>query len=410
MRLGSEESAPVAAQSADVQLDHKTVERSRGRARKMTLGYYEFFAGGGMARAGLGPNFTCLLANDIDLKKARSYATNWGEQNFVARDVAQVRSGDLPGRADLVWASFPCQDLSLAGAGAGLDGDRSGTFWTFWNLMKVLRAEKRAPRTIVLENVKGALTSHGGRDFAAIGEALTKGDYRFGAVLIDAVHFLPQSRPRLFIVAIDKPLAIPAGIIADKAVEGWHSQAVVAARSKLSLKAQEAWIWWRLPRPPMRNSTFADVLEDDPKGVHWHTEAETKRSLELMTPVNLEKVKSAKRDGKRIVGTLYRRTRDAQRAEVRFDGAAGCLRTPAGGSSRQTIVIVEGESVRSRLLSPREAARLMGLPDDYVLPSNYNEAYHLAGDGVAVPVVRFLASHILEPVLAQSFPDQVAAE
>jgi DNA (cytosine-5)-methyltransferase 1 len=52
----------------------------------------------------------------------------------------------------------------------------------------------------------------------------------------------------------------------------------------------------------------------------------------------------------------------------------------------------------------------MGLPDDYVLPSNYNEAYHLAGDGVAVPVVRFLASHILEPVLAQSYPDQLAAE
>jgi site-specific DNA-cytosine methylase len=54
----------------------------------MTLGYYEFFAGGGMARAGLGPNWTCLFANDIDLKKARSYATNWGEHNFVARDVA----------------------------------------------------------------------------------------------------------------------------------------------------------------------------------------------------------------------------------------------------------------------------------------------------------------------------------
>ena len=85
---------------------------------------------------------------------------------------------------------------------------------------------------------------------------------------------------------------------------------------------------------------------------------------------------------------------------MRFDGTAGCLRTPAGGSSRQTLLLVEGESIRSRLLSPREAARLMGLPDSYALPANYNEAYHLAGDGVAVPVVRFLAAQLLEPLLA----------
>ena len=75
--------------------------------------------------------------------------------------------------------------------------------------MKALRVEKRAPRMIVLENVKGALTSHGGRDFAAIGAALTNADYRFGAMLIDAVHFLPQSRPRLFVVAIDKSTTVP---------------------------------------------------------------------------------------------------------------------------------------------------------------------------------------------------------
>jgi DNA (cytosine-5)-methyltransferase 1 len=376
----------------------------------MTLGYYEFFAGGGMARAGLGPNWACLFANDIDLKKARSYATNWGEHNFVARDVACLQSTDVPGRTDLAWASFPCQDLSLAGMGAGLDGDRSGTFWPFWKLMKVLRAEKRAPRMIVLENVKGALTSHGGEDFAAIGAALAKEDYRFGAMLIDAVHFLPQSRPRLFIVAIDKSLMVPAGIVGDQVIESWHPPPVVAAYDKLSPEAQETWIWWRLPPPPTRNSTFADILEDDPRGVRWHTEAETKRLLGMMSSVNLAKVESAKHLGRRVVGTLYRRTRDVQRAEIRFDDIAGCLRTPAGGSSRQTIMIIEGDSVRSRLLSPREAARLMGLPDEYVLPSNYNEAYHLAGDGVAVPVVRFLATHILEPILAPLVSDRVAAE
>ena len=98
------------------------------------------------------------------------------------------------------------------------------------------------------------------------------------------------------------------------------------------------------------------------------------------------------------------------RAEIRFDGVAGCLRTPGGGSSRQFIMVVEGESVRTRLLSGREAARLMGLPDEYKLPANYNEAYHLMGDGLAVPVVRHLADNLLGPLAGSVEAIQIAAE
>jgi DNA (cytosine-5)-methyltransferase 1 len=101
---------------------------------------------------------------------------------------------------------------------------------------------------------------------------------------------------------------------------------------------------------------------------------------------------------------------DATERKIRFDGLAGCLRTPAGGSSRQIIVVVDGKSVRSRLLSARETARLMGLPDTYKLPPNYNEAYRLTGDGVVVPVVRHLARHLFEPLLAQGrIPARIAA-
>ena len=117
------------------------------------------------------------------------------------------------------------------------------------------------------------------------------------------------------------------------------------------------------------------------------------------------KVEAAKRAGRRMVGGIYKRTRHdddgakVQRAEVRFDDVAGCLRTPAGGSSRQVIIVVDGNKVRSRLISARETSRLMGLPDDYKLPKNYNEAYHLTGDGVVVPVVRHIAHHLFEPLL-----------
>ena len=162
------------------------------------------------------------------------------------------------------------------------------------------------------------------------------------------------------------------------------------------------------PPPGHRVSTFADEIEENPTSVAWHTPAETERLLAKMTPLNKAKVTAAMRAGRRMVGGVYNRTRlnekgvKVQRAEVRFDDVSGCLRTPAGGSSRQVILVIDGKKIRSRLISARETARLMGLPDDYKLPKNYNEAYHLTGDGVVVDVVRHLAKHILEPLLAEA--------
>ena len=368
--------------------------------------FYEFFAGGGMARAGLGNQWSCLFANDFDAKKGAAYAANWGTEELVVRDVAALSTSDIPEGADLAWASFPCQDLSLAGAGAGLKGDRSGTFWNFWHLLKGLDKEQRAPKIVVLENVCGALWSHNGKDFAAIGEALVKSGYRFCALVIDAVRFVPQSRPRLFIVGVKNDATIPNLLTMQEPNAVWYPPHLVRAYDLLPQKVKAAWLWWRLPVAPRRRSTFSDLIEGEPQDVAWHTPAETKRLLSMMSPLNLRKVEQAKRLGYRVTGGIYRRTRAdengdrVQRAEVRFDDISGCLRTPVGGSSRQTILIVEGERIRSRLLSPREAARLMGLPDSYILPKNYNEAYHLAGDGVVVPVVRFLAEHLLEPIVA----------
>lgn len=369
--------------------------------------FYEFFAGGGMARAGLGPAWTCLFANDVDEMKAASYRANWGGDDLWVGDVAKLRPEQLPGTADLAWASFPCQDLSLAGSGAGLTGERSGTFWPFWKHITRLRDKGRAPATIVLENVNGAITSHGGRDFSAIMSALSEGGYRCGAIVVNAAHFVPQSRPRFFVIGVREDLNIPDEQRSEGPSDAWHPQALRKAHAQLPDAASANWIWWNLPEPALRISGLADVIEERPSGVKWHTADETKRLLSMMSDTNTAKVNAAKRCGRRIIGTIYKRTRadgpngaKVQRAEVRFDDVAGCLRTPAGGSSRQTIIIVDGDTARSRLLSPREAARLMGLPDDYTLPEKYNDAYHLVGDGVAVPVVRFIAECILEPIIS----------
>jgi DNA (cytosine-5)-methyltransferase 1 len=367
--------------------------------------FYEFFAGAGMARAGLGPAWACLFANDIDPKKAASYEANWSAKNLKISDVAEVRTADLPKEADLVWASFPCQDLSLAGNYTGLQGKRSGTFWPFWSLVEALADEDRGPSLVVLENVCGALASHDGKDFDAIGAALATAGYRFGALVIDAARFVPQSRPRLFIVGVREDCPIPIGLSSREPSPSWHPSNLLEAHRKLSDGPGKAWVWWRLPEPARRRSRFADVIEHEPQDVTWHSIDYTQRLLGMMSSINRAKVDNATMGMRPMVGAIYRRTRidengnRVQRAEVRFDDVAGCLRTPAGGSSRQSILIVEGQKLRSRLLTPRETARLMGLPDSYKLPENYNDAYHLSGDGVVVPVVRFLAAHLLEPLL-----------
>ncbi|MCW2275654.1 DNA (cytosine-5-)-methyltransferase [Rhodoblastus acidophilus] len=376
----------------------------------MTRTYYEFFAGGGMARLGLGPGWTCLFANDFDPEKAESYRANWGGEEFVCRDLAEVGVDQLPGAVDLAWASFPCQDLSLAGNGRGMGGaqdevkTRSGAFWLFHAKMRALRAERRAPKLIVLENVSGVLTSRGGRDFCAVVAALGDLGYRVGAFVLDARLFTPQSRPRVFFIAA-RDDSFARAYAAPAPENLWTPPALLAAHSRLPPEQAARWLWWRLPKPALRNVELIDLLEEEPEQACWRSSAATQKLLDLMAPAHLEKIREAQASGLRVVGAVYRRTRidergrKAQRAEVRFDGMAGCLRTPGGGSSRQILMEVQGESIRSRLLSPRESARLMGLPDSYILPRNATQAYKLCGDGLCAPVIRHLAQNLLEPLL-----------
>ncbi len=375
--------------------------------------FYEFFAGGGMARAGLGPEWQCLFANDFDPKKAHAYRANWQNNAMWCGDVGQVQKDQLPGSADLVWASFPCQDLSLAGNGAGLNGTRSGAFWPFWNVVKDLIEDERKPHAIVLENVCGLLTSHGGADFKTLCDTVGDAGYWIGAIVADAKDFLPQSRPRLFLIALDKNRPVQGRIQSPYAVDHWHPTRLREAQAFLSEESRSRWLWFSPPVPALRNTMLLDIIESNPIDVRWHSEAETEKLLAMMSPVNRAKVDLVVTNKSPVVGAIYKRTRwesgkKIQRAEVRFD-LAGCLRTPGGGSSRQSILIAVDGKIRTRLLSARETARLMGLDDTFELPARYNDAYHLTGDGVAVPVVRHIAQFIIEPTLRQKESNFVAA-
>ncbi len=360
---------------------------------------WEFFAGGGLARLGLEPDFACAFANDIDRAKAAAYRAGFppGDQ-MCEGDIWKLTPSKLPGKASLAWASFPCQDLSLAGARRGLAAPRSGAFWGFHSLIEKLGDEGRAPDVLALENVTGLLSSHGGADFAALLHALDDLGYRAGAIEVDAALFTPQSRPRLFIIATRNP---PAYLTASGPSEPFHSQALRNVIARLPDAQRKRFVWWRLDTPPKRNTRLVDLLDDHSDA--WNSEEQTAKLVAQMSQLQRARLEALQESGRRDVGAVFRRIRiehgeRVQRAEARFDGLAGCLRTPTGGSSRQLLLFVEGKELKSRLLSPREAARLMGVPEHYPLPSGQTAALHLVGDAVCVPVVRWLSQHLLAPL------------
>jgi DNA (cytosine-5)-methyltransferase 1 len=364
--------------------------------------FYEFFAGGGMARLGLGAGWTCAFANDFDPVKEATYRANFenADAHFKGGDVWELSVDDIPGQADLAWASSPCQDFSLAGGRAGLQGGRSSAFFGFWSLVEGLAKLGREPRTIVVENVVGLLSSHAGADFRALCWALAKQGYNFGALEIDASRFVPQSRPRVFIVAT-KARDVTS-LTQVEPTKPFHSERVVGAYNELGSDLQDRWRWWKLNYPPTGGSPLADLLENDPS-VSWFDQAAMDRLKELLSDLHKAKLNKAQARRERIVGTLFRRMRvekkvKVQRAELRFDNCAGCLRTPRGGSSRQVVVVVHGQEVKARRLTPREAARLMGLGEAYKLPTRSTAAFEVLGDGVVVPVVEFLRENLLEPL------------
>jgi DNA (cytosine-5)-methyltransferase 1 len=372
--------------------------------------YLEFFAGGGMVRAGLGGRWTCQFANDFDPLKVQVYAANWGDAEILEDDIHKVEAQDLGSRADLAWASFPCQDLSAAGSGLGIGSarganrTRSGTFWAFIDLMKSLKTTGRLPKIVVLENVVGLLTINGGEEFKAVIAALDRLGMRAGAIVVDARHFLPQSRQRVFIVAVSKTARVVDELVCDEPHPTWHPDPLVKAVLKLSPQCREQWMWFNLGAAPELKKTLNEIVSNRPAGVEWHTTAETRRLIGMMSNVHRQKLSEAKKSGKRVVGTLSLQMRPsngktAQRTEICFRGLAGCLRTPKGGGSRPRVIVVKGNDVRTRLLAPAEAASLMGLKSGYQLPEVYEYAFRVVGDGVAVPVVSFLRAKLLNPLL-----------
>jgi DNA (cytosine-5)-methyltransferase 1 len=277
-------------------------------------------------------------------------------------------------------------------------------------LIAELANEKRHPTMLVLENVIGLLNANAGSDFRAICTALRETGYRFGAVIVDASHFVPQSRPRVFIIAARREIPLPGSLHEQRAAPAWSNSVLMKARASLSEADSKEWVWWSLGAAPEKREVELIDLIDLSDDADWDTKAETKRLVSMMSSAQRARLTEAKAAGRPMIGSLYLRMRpdsegvNVQRAEIAFGSTLGCLRTPKGGASSPRIIVVSGTQVRTRKVSRQEAAALMGFSDGFYLPEFYLHCFRMFGDGVVPAVVRFLAARLLEPLATHARP------
>jgi DNA (cytosine-5)-methyltransferase 1 len=371
----------------------------------------EFFAGIGLMNAGLrSQGWDCLYANDIEPKKKKMYESRFGKAEYYqVEDVWETEKivANIPmGTVDLATASFPCVDLSLAGNLRGFSGAESGAFYGFIKVLKKLRQQGRTPRAILLENVLGFLTSHGGNYFRIALRELADLGYYADAFVIDAKHFTPQSRQRLFVIGFQPDLLTPQFLKPNLSWELQTRQDTVPRPKKLlevlaSIDLKTGWVPLSIPQLPAENRRLRDCIDIDEKQ-EWWEEKRVKKHIAEMHIYHRREVERLKDEQHYTVGTIYRRVRNGKsKSEVRLDGLAGCLRTPRGGSSKQIVLVVGKGELRMRWMTPREYARLQGCPE-FPIEVERNEALWGFGDAVCVPVIEWIAKNVLTQILSPS--------
>lgn len=369
----------------------------------------EFFAGIGLARIGLeAAGFKVTWSNDYEPDKKSMYDGHFGKDDpghtFHLGDIGEVKGEDLPLDASLAWASSPCTDLSLAGARAGLAGKESGTFWEFIRLLDDLKSRDALPPTAVLENVTGLATSHGGDDLIAAIRSFNQLGYSVDVLAIDARRFLPQSRPRLFLVgAVDPPTD--------------------AVESNSELRPD--WLQWvfgvpglrthraELPAPPLPMlEGFGQLVETMPMNdERWWDDERVENFSRSLSPMQRDRVAELRRMPGVRYRTAYRRTRNGVAVwEVRPDDVSGCLRTARGGSSKQAVVRLGGNRLKVRWMTPVEYARLMGAGQYDLSGARTNQALFGFGDAVAVPAVSWLAESYLMRILRSDLQGETSKQ
>lgn len=356
----------------------------------------EFFAGVGLARMGFErAGWEVVLANDMAADKKELYEGHFGPSpHYLLDDIHELaEQPDQIPTAMLAHASFPCTDLSLAGARRGINQGQSSAFWGFMHLLENLG--ERRPPLLLIENVTGLLTSHSGADFQSLLTAMNGQGYAVDAVVLDAACFVPQSRPRLFVLGV-RSTANGSDDVATLQQSALRPKNLIAA---MQAAPGVTWTLSAPPDPPERGRVKLDEILDHPQddSPEWWSRERADYLLNQMSDRHRETADRMIAGKRWSYGTVFRRVRNGKSmAELRTDGIAGCLRTPKGGSGRQILFQAGHGEHKVRLLNANECARLMGA-DGYRVTTRLNQALFGFGDAVCVDAVAWLAEHWLEP-------------
>lgn len=376
------------------------------------MNFAEFFAGVGLVNEALKEDgWFCSWANDICSEKRETYIANFSSKEFYLGDIWEVvkKPQIIPSNCFLYTASFPCTDMSLAGSRKGLAGEHSGTLHAVLSIIEEKKQSNDHPYLIMLENVQGFLTSHGGNDISITVRKLNQLGYTVDLIELDAVYFAPQSRPRVFLFAVRSEVAEKVMSIKCEhdLLDSWwgvfeSNPQLRTDRIKniVKLNSDLKWGAFNIPTPPKSKMQLSDIIEKDLNELPdaWWSEERKNHLFSQMSPLHKELLKKIVPKKEYSYGTVYRRTRrGVSCAELRTDGIAGCLRTPRGGSSKQILIRAGFGDWSVRLLTPREYARLQGVGDHFLLPENSNKGYFAMGDAVCVPAIKFISNFIFSP-------------
>ena len=334
------------------------------------LKFIDLFAGiGGLRSAFEQAGGSCVFSSEWDRFSQQTYRANFTENREIFGDITKVAVSDIPDH-DILVGGFPCQPFSLAGVSKknslgrkhGFLDETQGTL--FFDILRILK--KHRPAAFLLENVKNLRSHDNGRTFEVILNSLTNDlDYKVKFKIVDAAHFLPQSRQRIVLVGF---------------------------------REHNDFCFSNVVLPPKGKITLSSILhpEDgsEPPESHY-TEGPLAKVSEKYTLSDklwdylqryAEKHKAKGNGfGYGLVGPDdVSRTLSARYYK---DGSEILVRREKGGNPRR--------------LTPRECARLMGFNDTFKIPVSDTQAYKQFGNSVAIPAFTPIASELLRALKAR---------
>ena len=305
----------------------------------------DLFAGIGGIRLGFQNAFkneiSCVFSSEIDKFAAQTYANNYGD--LPSGDITKIDEKSIPAH-DIIMAGFPCQAFSVAGLRKGFE-DTRGTL--FFEVARIANYHK--PKVIFLENVKGLINHDKGNTFANIRNVLHEMGYKIFFKVLNAKDFgVPQNRERIYIVCFK-----------DNNID------------------------FKFPEPPKVITSVGSILE---KKVH------PKYTLSDRLWLGHQRRKEDhKNKGNGFGYSLFNDTSEyTSTISARYykDGSE--------------ILINQGNGINPRKITPREASRLQGFPDNFKIVVSDIQAYKQFGNSVSVPVIEAIAQNIKEVLLKEN--------